>query len=161
MEHAVQLVNTALPVEKRIRLSPEPAPPLTALAAVPDGQIFIDFAPSANDWDLGAHYTYSHSASGNRVMVTEADPIFEFDIAAQRWEYIGMRAGRMWFDRAVLETMLRTAWVRDWETGEWEEELLDSRPVESDSVQPVWDDLAPSTTFFRPFRCTRVFPSSR
>ena len=60
VEHAVQLVNTALPVEKRIRLSPEPAPPLTALAAVPDGQIFIDFAPSANDWDLGAQYTYTH-----------------------------------------------------------------------------------------------------
>ena len=146
VEHAVQRINTALPVEKRILLSPEPAPPLTALAAVPDGQIFIDFAPSANDWDLGAHYTYTHSANGNRVMVAEADPIVEFDTAAQRWEYLGMRAGRMWFDRAVLETMLKTAWVRDWETGEWEEELLDSRPVESDSVQSGWDDFAPSAT---------------
>ena len=52
VEHTVRLINTALPVEKRIELSPEPAPPLTALADVPEGQIFIDFAPSKDDWEL-------------------------------------------------------------------------------------------------------------
>ena len=40
VEHTVRLINTALPAGKRIVLSAEPAPPLTALADVPEGQVF-------------------------------------------------------------------------------------------------------------------------
>ena len=141
VEHAVQLINTALPVENRIVLSTEPAAPLTALADVPDGRIFVDFAPSADDWELGGRFRYPWADyDGNRIMVAEVDPSAEYNPAAQRWELAGMRAGRIWFDRGVLETNLNTAWIRNWDTGEWETEVLESRPVESDSVQHYYPD---------------------
>ena len=141
VERTVQLINTALPAERRIALSPEPAPPLTGLADVPEGRIFIDFAPSRDDWELGDRYRYTWTnADGIPVMVAEVDPTAEYDTATQRWEFIGMRAGRIWFDREVLETDLNTAWVRDWDTGESRRELLGSRPDESDSVQHYYSD---------------------
>ena len=141
VEHAVQLINTALPVENRIVLSAESAAPLTALADVPDGRIFVDFAPSKDAWRLGGRYEYPWTGyDGNRVMVAEVDPLAEYDTAAQRWEFVGMRAGRIWFDRGLLETHLNTAWIRNWDTGEWETELLESRPVESDTVQHYYGD---------------------
>ena len=46
---AIQLVNAALPRDRRIELSTNPAPPLADMRDVPDGQIFVDFAPWA-DW---------------------------------------------------------------------------------------------------------------
>ena len=141
VEHAVQLINTALPVENRIVLSAEPAAPLTALANVPDGRIFVDFAPSKDAWELGGRFEYGWADyDGNRIMVAEVEPSAENNDAAQRWEYVGMRAGRIWFDRGVLETHLNTAWIRNWDTGEWETELLGSRPVESDTVQHYYPD---------------------
>ena len=135
VEHTIQLINAALPVEKRIILSPEPAPPLAALADVPEGQIFIDFAPSKDDWVLGGRYRYT--GAGHAV---EIDPTAEYDTAARRWEFVGMRAGRIWFDREVLETNLNTVWIRDWDTGEWRTEQRESRPDESDSVQHYYPD---------------------
>lgn len=148
VEHAVQLINTALPAEKRIRLSPDPAPPLSVLGDVPDGQVFVDFAPSADDWDLSKLYPPSLSdGNGNRVVVAEVDTISEYDTAVQRLEYLGTRAGRIWFDREVLETALNTAWVRNRDTDEWERVLLKSRPVESFSVQHYYpDEYVPSIT---------------
>ena len=141
VEHTIQLINTALPAEKRIALSPEPAPPLTALSDVPEGRIFIDFAPSQDDWELGGRYEYSWTDyDGIPVMVAEVDPTDEYDTAAQRWEFVGMRAGRIWFDREVLETNLNTAWIRDWDTGEWRKELPESRLDESDSAQHYYPD---------------------
>ena len=150
VERAVQLINTALPVENRILLSPEPAPPLTALDDVPDGRILVDFAPSTDDWDLGDHSSRGlRDRNGARVMVTEIDPIAEYDHAAQRWEYTGMRAGRIWFDREALDANLATAWVRNRETDQWERELLVSRPVESDSVQHWYpDEYVPTMTAY-------------
>ena len=73
-------------------------------------------------------------------MAAEVDPTSEYDTTAQRWEFTGMRAGRIWFDREVLDTNLNTAWIRDWDTGEWREELLESRPEESDSAQHYYPD---------------------
>ena len=141
VEHTIQLINTALPAGKRIALSTEPAPHLTALAEVPEGRIFIDFAPSQDDWELGGRYEYSWTDyDGIPVMVAEVDPTDEYDTAAQRWEFVGMRAGRIWFDREVLETNLNTAWIRDWDTGEWRKELLESRLDESDSAQHYYPD---------------------
>ena len=147
VEHTVQLINTALPVDKRIALSPEPAPPLTELAEVPEGRIFIDFAPSKDDWALGGRYEYRWTDyNGIPVMVAEVDPTAEYDTAARRWEFVGMRAGRIWFDREVLETNLKTVWIWDWDAdrNEWREEprkeLLESRPDESDSVRHRYSD---------------------
>ena len=56
------------------------------------------------------------------------------------WEFTGMRAGRIWFDREVLETDLNTAWIWDWDADEWRKELLESRPDESDSAQHYYSD---------------------
>ena len=41
----VQLVNAALPHESRILFGSDPAPALAALGDVPDGEIFINYAP--------------------------------------------------------------------------------------------------------------------
>ena len=150
VEHTVQLINTALPAGKRIVLSPEPAPPLTALAEVPEGRIFIDFAPSKDDWALGGRYKYRWTdRDGVQVMVAEVDPAAEYDTAAQRWEFVGMRAGRIWFDREVLETNLNTVRIWDWDADEWRNELRESRPDESDTVRHRYpDEYVPEMTMF-------------
>ena len=162
VERAVQLVNTALPVEKRILLSPEPAPPLTALDSVPDGTIYVDFAPSADDWGLGDHSWHGlRDGNGTQVMRTEIDPTAVYNRTAQRWEYTGMRAARIWFDREALETNLATAWVRNRETDQWERELLVSRPVESDSVQHWYpDEFVPTMTAYGLVRALGILRSA-
>ena len=141
VERAVQVINTSLPVEKRIVLSPEPAPPLTALADVPDGRIFVDFAPSADDWKLGGSYEYRWTDyDGNRLMVSEVDPTSEYNPESQRREYLRMRAGRIRFDGEVLETNLNTARIWDWDAREWKTEVHESRPVEGNSVRRHYRD---------------------
>ena len=140
MEHTVRLINTALPARKRIVLSPEPAPPLTALADVPEGQIFIDFAPSKDDWELGGRYEYTWTDNGIPIMVAEIDPTAEYSTDRQRWEFLGMRAGRIWFDRERLETNLNTVRIWDWDADVWREELRESRPDESDTVRHHYSD---------------------
>ena len=59
---AVQLINTALPYDKRIVIGDDPAPALAAIEDVPDGEIFIDFASSREDWNL-ANDEYAPHAS--------------------------------------------------------------------------------------------------
>ena len=48
---AVQIINASLPRDKRISFSSVPAPPLAATADVPEGEIFIDFAPKS-EWNV-------------------------------------------------------------------------------------------------------------
>ena len=48
---AVQIINAALPHDKRISFNSNPAPPLVATTDVPEGEIFIDFAPK-RDWNV-------------------------------------------------------------------------------------------------------------
>ena len=74
------------------------APPLTAIEDVPDGEIYVDFAPSEADWNLreGAQYRPGSAA------IAQLDPILEFNTAEQRWEYKIMRAGHVWFDAERL-----------------------------------------------------------
>ena len=146
VEHTIRLINTALPVEKRIVLSPEPAPPLTALTDVPQGHVFIDFAPSKDDWELGGRYEYTWTNNGIPIMVAEIDPTAERVHAAQRWEFTGMRAGRLWFDRELLETSLNTVriWEWDFDRDQWRDEprkeLRESRPDESSTVRHHYPD---------------------
>ena len=72
-----------------------------------------------------------------------------------------MRAGRIWFDREALETNLSTVRVLNRETDEWEEELLVSRPVESDSVQHVYpDEYVPSMTAYGLLRALGILRSA-
>ena len=147
VEHTIQLINTALPAGKRIVLSPEPAPPLTALADVPEGQVFIDFAPSKDDWALGGRYEYTwDDRDGIPLMVAEVDPTAERVHAARRWEFTGMRAGRIWFDRERLETHLNTVRIWEWDRDrdQWRDEprkeLRESRPDESGTVRHDYSD---------------------
>ena len=49
---AVELINSALPYDQRIKFSSDPAPALSAIEDIPDGEIFVDFAASSDDWNL-------------------------------------------------------------------------------------------------------------
>ena len=114
---AVQLINTALPYEQRIVFSSNRAPPLAAIENIPDGEIYIDFAASADDWNL-VNRDYRPDAAA----VAQNDPIQEWDSVQQRWEVKAMRAGHVWFD---LERIINAAWVLNPDTGQYEETVLD------------------------------------
>ena len=114
---AVQLINAALPYEQRIVFSSDRAPPLAAIEDISDGEIFVDFAASADDWNL-VNRDYRPGAAA----IAQYDPIYEWDAAQQRSEHKGMRAAHVWFD---LERIMNAAWVRNPDTGEYEETVLD------------------------------------
>ena len=130
---AVQNINAALPHEKRILFSTEPAPPLTAIDNVPDGQIFVDFTSSAEDWNLRPGAQYRPGAEA----IAQIDPIQEFNFAAQRWEYKSMRAAHVWADSKGI---LNTAWVWYPDIREWKKKLLENAVVESDTVQKFYPE---------------------
>ena len=79
---AVQVVNAALPADRRIVIGSDPAPPGTAVGNVPDGQIFVDFTPPAGDGNP------EDVDPGQRSfrLTTHVDPDAEYDSVAQRWE---------------------------------------------------------------------------
>ena len=126
---AVQLINTALPYEERIIFSSDPAPPLAAIEDVPDGEIFIDFAPSDDDWNL-VNRNYPSYASA----VAQPGEHLEYNPDTQLWESKGVRAGHVWFS---VEHLLNQAWVLNPDTGQFELELLASPVVETDTVLKV------------------------
>ena len=59
--HAAALINSALPHDKRILIGPE-APPLANVDAIPDGQIFVDFA-AKSDWPFSSEGSAASSTS--------------------------------------------------------------------------------------------------
>ena len=130
VSRAVELINAALPYEQRIVFSSDPAPPLAPIATIPDGQVFVDFAPSAKDWNL-RNSDYRPGAAG----ISEVDPIQEFNTDSQRWEYLGMRAAHVWMDS---ERIMNAAWVQNPETGIFEETLLADPVIETDQVRKVY-----------------------
>ena len=123
---AVQLINTALPYEQRILFSSISAPALAAIEDIPDGEIFINFAASSDNWPFP-----TSSFRPDSVGVAQAGPIFEWDTGQQRWESKGMRATHTWFD---LERIRNAAWVLNPNTGQYEETLLDT-PVTDPEVR--------------------------
>ena len=129
---AVQLINAALPHEKRILFSKDPAPALAAIEDVPDGQIFVDFAPSAEDWNL-KNRSYRPGAAA----IAQPEPIQEFNFVTQRWEYKSMRAGHVWVD---TKRIMNAAWVLNPDTGYLEEKVLENPVGESDTVQKVYPE---------------------
>ena len=126
---AVQLINAALPYDKRLVFSSDPAPPSTAIKDVTDGQIFIDFAPTRDDWNLAVP-TYPDYASA----LAETGDILEYDRATGVWQSKGARAGHVWFS---VEHLLNQALVLNRITNQWELELLDAPAVASSTVQPA------------------------
>ena len=126
---AVQLINTALPYEDRIVFSDDPAPPSAAIEDVPDGEIFVDFAPTRDDWNLAnpTYPSYVHA-------LAEPGEYLEYNSDTQLWESKGMRAGHVWFS---IEHLLNQAWVLNPDTGQFELELLETPVVENDTVLKV------------------------
>ena len=133
---AVQLINTALPYEQRIQFSSIPAPALAAIEDIPDGEIFIDFAASDDNWNLAIR-DYRPGSSA----VAENDPIRKWDTEQQRWESKEMRAAHVWFD---LERIRNAAYVLNPNTGQYEETLLDT-PVTDPEVRVYSEESIFST----------------
>ena len=114
---AIQLINAALPYEQRIEFSSVRAPALAAIENIPNGEIFIDFAASEDNWNFATR-DYRPGAAA----VAENDPILEWDTGQQRWEVKGMRAAHVWFS---LERIMNAAFVLNPDTGQYEETLFD------------------------------------
>ena len=121
---AIQLVNAALPHDQRIVLSTNPAPPLADLKDVPDGQIFVDFAPWA-DWTPA-----DKPPAGDAAAIAERDIVLQLDAGRGRWEVQGTRASHIWVDTDVI----LQAWVLNADTGQWEEQVLDSHMDDTDTT---------------------------
>ena len=129
---AVQLINTALPYEKRILFSTDPAPPLTAIEDVPDGQIFVDFTPSVEDWN-----TPNRNSPRGSVAIGWYQSNNKFNTTAQRREHKNMWAGHVW---ANSEAILNTAWVLNPDTGQFEVKLLENPVAETDTVRKAYSE---------------------
>ena len=128
---AVQVVNAALPADRRIVIGRVPAPPGASTGSVPDGQIFVDFTPPADD----GHVEDDDPGQRYFQLTTHVDLNAEHDSVEQRLEERGMRAARVWGDGRDFMALLRTVWVHNADTGDWETEVLDSPVVETDAVR--------------------------
>ena len=120
-ERAVKLINAALPYEKRVLFSRNPAPARTVLEDVPDGEIFVDFTP----WD---DWNDPQRVSGGIWRTSRRD--HRYDDEAQRWEVLERRASHIWIGG---ETFL-TAYVRNPETRRWDRTVLESRVEDTDTL---------------------------
>ena len=127
---AVQVVNSALPYEKRIVFSRNPASRSTAIADIPDGEIIVNFARS-EDWNLRDGHRYEPTW----FWAYETDRTSEFNDLAQRHEYKRMRASHVWFNSRVISN---AAWVLSADERLWEYVVLDHPVVESDTVRKFY-----------------------
>ena len=143
---AVDIVNAALPPDRRIVIGAVPAPPGAAIGNVPDGQIFVDFTPPDDDGNP------EDVDPGQRSfrLTTYVDPDAEHDSVAQRWEERRMRAARVWGDGRDFMALLRTVWVRNADTGDWETEVLDSPVVGTGAVRKYYSEEFGNAIMVRP-----------
>lgn len=129
---AVRLLNANLPHDRRIRSVSERVTPLQPLDDIPDGEIFLDFAPWEDWTDPSKPPRESVVALAQWAWRTVVDAA-----TGERLE-IGLRAGRVWVDRdAIL-----TAWVRDTTFGEWEETVLSRRIDDHENLEKWYSDQA-------------------
>ncbi|MCY4487016.1 MAG: hypothetical protein OXF11_07855 [Deltaproteobacteria bacterium] len=125
---AVQLINAALPPEKRIRFSHEAAPPLAAIDDVPDGEIYIDFA-RWEDWNTtGKPPREIALGLCSCAEQLTRDPVTGQQTVAER------RAAHVWVERDKI----LTARVFNPDTLEWETRILDSHVEDSATVRKVY-----------------------
>ncbi len=127
---AVQLINAALPHDKRIAFSNDFAPPLVYREDVPDGEIFIDFVPW-EDWNEP-----QKPPRGTAAGISASSPVSKFNGQTGQWEVQEMRAGRIWIDR---DEML-TAWVVKPDTGQWDETILESYVDDTDARRKKYSE---------------------
>lgn len=114
---ALQAINAALPPGKRVSLDPRPAPPLAGLDDVPDGEIFIDFAPWA-DWNFPGK-----SPRGTVAGTAQTDHAWRQDPVSRKSVIQQARASRVWIDTDIV---LR-AKVYDTATRQWTRTILAER----------------------------------
>lgn len=116
---AVQLVNAALPYDKRIRFSTEAVTPLTAIDDVPKGHIYVDFASWA-DWNAPTKPPQGEAAA---VAESQTSTTLDDRVLARLGSHI-------WVDTdAILE-----AFVLNPDTGDWEMTVLESYVDDSDTI---------------------------
>ena len=127
---AVQLINAALPYEKRIVFSRDSAPPLAAIADVPDGDIFIDFAPY-EDWNVP-----NKPPPGAAAGIDQTELVSHYNTEAKRWEVQERRASHVWIDSEEI----LTAFVLNPDTRIWEEKVLESRVDDTDTIVKFYSD---------------------
>ena len=135
-KRAVQLINTALPYEKRILFSRNPAPALSVYQDVPDGQIFVDFTP----WE-----EWNDPARGRGGTRRNSRRTHRYDDEAQQWEVLERRTSHIWIDSEYR----RSAWVRNPDTGSWERTVLESRVEDTDTLVKSSSDDAVVRTVAR------------
>ena len=88
VHHAVAVINRQLPVEHHVRIGPD-STPFVFIDDIPDGQIFIDFAPP-EDWNSRGGGRPGSEADAESSTISEWDPV------QQRWEKKERRASRVW-----------------------------------------------------------------
>ena len=88
IHHAVAIINRQLPYAAQIQIGSD-APTLVIVDDVPDGQIFVDFAPPS-DWNTRGGGRPGAEAGADLSDVKEWDPV------QRRWEKKAMRASRVW-----------------------------------------------------------------
>ena len=127
-QRAVQLINAALPYEKRVLFGSDPAPPHTVIEDVPDGEIYVDFTPweDWNDPDRRPGYDRRRSRFEYR-----------YDDEAERWEVLERRASHIWIDGDAF----LAAYVYNPFHG-WERTVLESRVEDTDTVLKRYTDDA-------------------
>ena len=116
IHHAVAIINLHLPYAAHIQIGSD-APTLVFIDDVPDGQIFVDFAPPS-DWNAQGGGRPGAEAGADISDVKEWDPV------QRRWEKKAMRASRVWMsngDRLFrsppdIDPDARTL-ARSWATG--------------------------------------------
>ena len=130
---AVQLINAALPYEKRIVFSRDSAPPLAAIADVPDGDIFIDFAPY-EDWNDPNKPPPGANCSGLSKVT-----LFFITIPKQSdgkfRKHVRLMSGST-AKKSLQPSMLNP------DTRVWEEKVLESRVDDADTIVKFHSDDA-------------------
>jgi len=126
-ERAVQLINAALPYERRVLFGGNPARALAVVQEVPDGEIHIDFSSWA-DWN-------SPERVAGGLLWYRRD-VLRYDDDARRQEVLERQAAHIWID----SDRMRTAFVRDPVTGRWETTVLESHMDDTDTIVKWFSD---------------------
>ncbi len=123
---AIQLINAALPYEKRMVFNSDPSTPLASIDDVPDGAIHIDFVP-------GEHWNPSpEGAVGialNSLRFVSRNP----DTMEETYEKVKSRV------MINAESML-SAWVFDFDKRKWEIKVLEERVDDTDTLIKLFSD---------------------
>ena len=123
---AVQLLNAALPYEKRMVFSSDPSTPLASMDDVPEGAIHIDFVPGEH-WNPSPEGAVGIAQNALRLASRNPDTMEEL--------YEKLKARVM----INAESML-SAWVFDFDEGKWEIKVLEERVDDTDALVKFFSD---------------------